>query len=136
MQELIERLEKATGPDRELDLAILNAGAPAPWVWLDRDRETVTSNKYGEGAVGNPVVSLERFTERLDDALELVPGGYALDVSFYTSGSGDARLWQGDRHVGPYGASTWLRDIRPASPAIAVCIAALLARAALSAAQR
>lgn len=128
MKDLIERLEKATEPDRELDLAILNSGAPKPWVWLDRERETVTSNRYGKGAAGNPVASLERFTELLDDAMVLVPGDYAVDVTFYTSGAGDARLWTGERGQSDTSFSTWGGTYRPASAAIALCIVALKAR--------
>jgi len=75
---LAERLETATGPDRELDLAILNAVSAADsrdfklWRWLDRERELITRDRYGEGAIGNPACSLEPFTSCLNAALRLV----------------------------------------------------------------
>jgi hypothetical protein len=75
---LAERLETATGPDRELDLAILNAVSAAdsrdfkPWRWLDRERELITRDRYGEGAIGNPACSLEPFTSCLNAGLRLV----------------------------------------------------------------
>lgn len=41
---LITRIEAATGPDRDLDLDILNIlGSAPPWVWLDRATDTITA---------------------------------------------------------------------------------------------
>lgn len=129
MSDLIERLEKATGADRLLDALLdiaLDKGCPA-WAQdtgqLTPDGDCVRVSPTGAGWYP------PRYTASIDIAMTLVPDGFAADVSRYTSGSGDARLWQGDRHVGPYGTSTWLGDVRPASPAIALCIVALKARA-------
>jgi hypothetical protein len=75
---LAERLETATEPDRELDLEILNAVSAAdirdfkPWHWLDRERELITRDRYGEDAIGNPVCSLEPFTSCLNAGLCLI----------------------------------------------------------------
>lgn len=72
LRELEKRLEEATGPDRELDLAIGNIGAKWPWYFKDKHREVVTRDEYGPGAAGNPVCSLERYTASLDDAVARV----------------------------------------------------------------
>lgn len=76
MEEVIQQLEKAEGPDRDLDLAIANVKADVPWKWMDRDRRTVTSETYGPNAPGNPVCTLESFTGSLDEALILAPGDW------------------------------------------------------------
>lgn len=80
---LAERCEKATGADRELDLAIQCALSGNPWRWSDSrafEPETViTWDQYGAGAVGNPVCDLEAYTASIDAAMTLVPEGWRVN---------------------------------------------------------
>jgi hypothetical protein len=123
--DIIERLERARGPDRELDLAIANVNFPVGerWYWIDESKRTVTRNQYGPGAVGNPVCSLEEFTDRIDDAVVLVPAGYKWRIDSHDPTAWVYRNWQ-DGH------RTCVDGPHPATAAIALCIAALKARAA------
>jgi hypothetical protein len=68
-----------------------------------------------------------RYMSSLDDALTLVPEGLAIDICAYSGGKGDARVWGGERGE-VWGSATHVTNNRPATPAIAVCIAALKAR--------
>lgn len=119
LQRLIERLEAATGPDRVLDMDIEEAALPElrrkPWrrdlgrFWDDSDRD------------GLHYVEASRYTASIDAALTLVPEG-----SEWTRhrGANDRMTMQidGPSHFGVHGQG--------ATPAIALCIAALRARAA------
>ena len=70
IEALIERLEKATGPDRELDRAIAVAVGRAPW---DGEREW----RWECGAwfhPDHPTRICLHFTRSADAALTLVPG--------------------------------------------------------------
>lgn len=108
MKELIERLEKATGPDRELDgeIALL----------LDPDTRRVNPGRW----VGNEVPA---YTSSVDDALTLIPQGWR--VGSIVEGA-----------IGPWFVSLWDNSVRhlaarseaPTLP-LALCIAALRARA-------
>lgn len=134
MKDLIERLEKATEPDRYLDLAILNAlRADGEWVFHDRHKMHVICNKYGNDAPGNPICSLERFTGSLDDARALVPEGFYWLVSEGRTRAseplGGAQVFKPSYLVEP------LSQAEHESAVIALCIAALKARA-MSAGQR
>jgi hypothetical protein len=108
--ELAERVEKATGPDRELDMAICLA--------LDTGRRVT-----GDGRWLGP----DEFTESLDAARELVPEGlewrleqrhskgmYPAYASLWGRGASDI-----DHHDNATGKT----------PALALCAAALRARA-------
>lgn len=107
---LITRLEVATGPDRELDLAIWN----------------VLNPKYPFGCISP---ALNKYTSSIDAALTLVPEGFAVDLTAFTGCKyGDAFLWSDSRESG-LRYSTRALPRRPANPAIALCIAALKARA-------
>lgn len=80
--ELIARLEKATEPDRELDLAILNAlRSDGTWVFHDPHKMTVINDQYGAGAPGNPICSLERFTASIEDALSAGEPSWEYSIS-------------------------------------------------------
>ena len=127
IDELIERLEKAAGSDRELDLDILNAtlnGDAPDWKWHDRWRETVTQEIYEPGASGNPVCSLDAFTSSIDAAMALVPEGFDYGLTHRKATNptmkANAQCWT----KAP--ASTVWGDA--VTPAIALCIAALRAR--------
>lgn len=74
MSDLPARLEAATEGSRELDLEVLNAIGRSVWYWRDRESETITCDRYGPDAIGNPVCGLERFTGSSDDALRIVDG--------------------------------------------------------------
>lgn len=120
-QELIKRLEAATGPSRELDLAIANVDAEYPWRWYNADQITVTTDQYGRGAVGNPISSLEYFTGVTDDALSLVPGDAFEEMKRTPHRKGwRVNLW----NAFGVGQSADHSDLP-----IALCIAALKARA-------
>lgn len=120
LQELIERLEKAAGPDCQLDEAIACFIAP-------------THPKHG-----NPIGTLypKKFTASIDAALTLVPDGCVWALNFASmvtiiKPTNDPVLGiLHGRTVGqwPIDQDESERDV---TPAIAICIAALKARAAL-----
>jgi len=128
---LIERLEKATEPDRELDLAIVNIGAKHPWRWLDVTAETITRDEYGPGAVGNPVCSLEHFTASIDDALMLAPKDSAIGIAIYLEDNPDNELGRYRATIMPPLTMQAATDVTvyAASLPLAICIAALKAGA-------
>lgn len=127
---LIARLEKATGPDRELGNAVLlvsgwtmdeQGDGPARsifWVSPGRDYDC-----YNDGYQPNPTASI-------DAALTLVP-----DVRW------DWSVWHlcGHEHGAMIKApdlSQWSCDKGAITPAIALCIAALKARLATTTGER
>lgn len=129
--ELAARCEKATGSDSELDEAIMAAlftreqrhigcqeeqddGSWSPVkdsVWVDPK----TDRWVGTGA--------RQFTSSIDDAMTLAPEGLRIlsmfgpDVSLVTL------------HTEPFGAiGAWHQTVKAATPALALCAAALRAR--------
>ena len=130
LSELIERLEKATGPDRELDERIGGAaGVSICWPWTDQDGRYI------------PRIDVPRYTASLDAALTLVPEG-----PWMTAIAGPWRYaahhpragqdnWEcalttedvGEWCIGDYGDGD--TSGKGANAAIAVCIASLKARA-------
>ena len=107
MKELIERLEKATGPDRELDEAVERA-------IFDEGKEWRSAH-------------LPYFTASLDAALTLVPEGYRWLVgNAWKDKHGSCPAMATVALAGDYGT----RPTSAATPAIALCIAALKAREA------
>jgi len=138
--ELAERCETAPGPDRELDLAIINGITSKPgWFWHDKIAGIISRDDYGANALGNPLCSLEDYTSSIDAAITLVPEGYAIDGFMIWPGHpstltvlGTMRREFGlDRtiewtHTG--GDGKW--KTQAATPALALCAAALRARAA------
>lgn len=77
---LIERLERATGPDRDLDLAILNTlDAPRVWLWVVVGK-TVTWHKKGPNSGFNPIHELDPVTASLDAIVKMIPAGWVRDV--------------------------------------------------------
>lgn len=136
MKDLIEMLEKATGPDRDIDLAchILLSGRKWEFsqAWLNnRDiiHTAVTDEDREDMEVWGTlphVRMLPRYTASLDAALTLVPSGHEWRAgddlenrSAWASISDD--VWdEANGEIIAIGKT----------PAIALCIAALKARAA------
>jgi hypothetical protein len=128
---IIERLERAAGPDRELDGDIALAIDLVP---AHHEREPKASSIY-DGGHFHHVWSAERpneydqegrgytapaYTASLDAAMTLAEG-FGGQVTFFKDGTAKAFLWQ------PYPLAV---EGKAASPAIALCIAALKAREA------
>lgn len=99
--EIIERLEKATGPDRNLDAMIH---------WLMKDG-------VGVGATQDAPA----YTGSLDAAMTLVPEGCEVDLQTRRRYAAIAD-WRGRDYGLPLGTS-----IDAATPILALCIAALKA---------
>lgn len=108
---LAERCEAATGPDRELDRLLIPPelhGTPAPY-W--------SVNDCGDAVPAN-------FTASIDAALTLVPEGWErIQQEQVRMSDGSIRCWAS---VDSWPAS----PKRCATPALAICAAALRARAA------
>ena len=125
---LIERCEKAAGPDRELDLAIWNAVCDHPSAWSESfpPQTVVIENRNGEGAVGNPVYTLDSLSASIDAALALVERKLP------------RTMWrvQSDPDTGDGYAATLVPELLPtasatgASPALAIILCLLRALAA------
>lgn len=119
MKDLIERLERATGPDSELDEAIalvlgwthqkMRGDAKPYW------RKPGVTEYYMRSIV-------PAYTASLDAALTLVPEGWMWDVS----SSGCAWIMRNDDSI--CDSQIVIGGVK--SPAIALCIAALRAREA------
>lgn len=124
--ELAERCEKATGPDRELDLAIQVALSGKAWRWasgLTFEQQTViTWDKYGPGAAGNPVCTLDEFTASIDAAMMLVPEGSLWKCGYSRHVPHQAEVVDYEKHTGRYDGNS------DHSRALALCAAALRAR--------
>ena len=114
LESLIERLAALSGPDREVDARIAAAvGLP---------HGTLTFGEDG-GKVYRSVVEIApRYSESIDAALSLVPPGYYW--SFDSRGC--AIVSDKEPRLEPGAVGTCLGH---QSPAIALCIAALRARA-------
>ena len=147
IEKLIERLENATGPDRELDCYIFAAINPQ---WSDEDVKNILLKpylvcKYGEDKCCTPQHQIEdglnadhlanvpHYTSSIDAALTLVPEGCVWALNFASMASimrpGKSGVLDGEI------IGQWPRDNseadKPVSPAIALCIANLRAIGAL-----
>ena len=123
--ELIAALEKATGPSRELDAELHAARFPelrsAPWVsrggvWVDTSSE-------------DPNMAFPaQYTASIDAALSLVPEGWRWSLDWTQrlpyQDCGRADLYAPGNGIKPADVG----DVYAATPAIALCIAALKAR--------
>lgn len=123
--DLIERLEKATGPDRELDALVHVIVMRSVWREHYRiephmdGRCTVYLSNGGKYREASPA-----YTASLDAALKLVPEGWK--ISQLTWGSVEVAAELVKAELTHYTAGISLVDF----PAIALCIAALKAREA------
>lgn len=127
MLELADACEQATGPDRELDFAILKA---VGW------SESQPYNREDDGW-REPV----DFTASIDAALMLVPGHCVWIAGDY-KGMANATLWQGEHQYArgwasvsdageePGDPSMPTYRVNAMTPALALCAASLRAKAA------
>lgn len=115
MLAMAERCALAPSGNRDLDLEILRAITGKHWLWCGRTGKTVvTWPKYGCDAPGNPVCSLEEFTSSVDDAIGLIPEG---------------RGWNLQGNTSIFYATVFGKAGQACTPALALCAAALRARA-------
>lgn len=137
---IIERVEAATGPDRELDLAIHHIAQAKRYRWAEfggahPDQRLVAVEVEPEGLHETMYLSwidkadvrtIPAYTASLDAAMTLVPEGSSeWNVEGWGSPSAvhDGRL-----------STAWVsgaRRVYAATPALALCAAALKARSAL-----
>jgi hypothetical protein len=123
--ELAMRCERSPGPDKDLDLDIVNAVTSKPgWIWHDDMHWTITRNDYGSGAVGNPICSIDAYTASIDHAVTLIPDGWFF--SGLDQQSPAVRVWT-EGNIAYH--SPGLDGICAATPALALCAAALRAQA-------
>jgi hypothetical protein len=113
--ELIERLEKLTGPDREIDADI------AATVGAFKEKHGLPGGGWVSKGEHYAVVPAPRYTESIDAAMTMLPEGFRWGLK--TS-----------RHRRGYFAETWTADGKvicgigdAPTPAIALCIAILRA---------
>ena len=129
MKDLIERLEKATGPDRELDAAIWLATTPGAtrrqWSYthtatgMDCD---VDETRDSAGAL----ITVPEYTASLDAALTLMPRGAVLqNLTLRMQPEMGGRMYSAVVWHGSLFASGWQRSFK-----LAVACAALKAREA------
>lgn len=136
--ELVERCEKASGSDRELDCDIADAIPNGPIMPLPPDPRCWV---YRGDNLGGAIVAasgraystndryIPRFTASLDAAMSLVPEGAWL-ANLQENGSARDRAWaQVDIEI----SNAWMTsEGRAATPALALCAAALRAVLAAS----
>lgn len=122
MKDLIERLEKATGPSRELDGALFEiATGKSPYF-------NTVPYRAG-GAPQRKMMSVPAYTESIDAALTLVPEGWTVA----NIGQNDSKGWWAELRRGFQTSYDRVElsniGLRELGPAIALCSAALRARA-------
>lgn len=114
--ELIERLQRSGGHDRKLDAALaVHPDTPSCGIVKGADIDTVLN------AHDCNVVSLPCFTSSIDDAMALVPEGWGARASNRNT----AEVWSPD---GSAISATTVIPASGANGAVALCIAALIAR--------
>ena len=124
---LIARLEAASGPSRGLD-ALISYAVKGQWALMDGDEKLARMDKFTaavESCDEEKIAVADHFTASLDAALTLVPDGFHWSV-YDTDGGTDANA-----QVEPPNFSTAPWNGTSKTPALALCIAALRARAAL-----
>lgn len=109
MRDLIERLERATGPSVSLSMAI--------WCALNPDQDAFTYN-------GDP--RWQPYTASIDAAVTLIPKDTCIALK------GLNQSWHVSINSSPQQPHHPPRDGFASSAAIAICIAALKARVAMS----
>jgi hypothetical protein len=126
-EELIAALEKAEGPSRELDCDIFVATAHSPFVSYYPDCVLAS---LGGFAARVEIEEIPKYTTSIDAALTLVPEGWALyRINQYHDNKNPAWGWGGTlRNYLTPEIGVEVGESR-ASLALALCIAALKARA-------
>ncbi len=123
--ELLARLEAATGADRELNKLL----APLVGLRLVEEGHPLGSCCYDKNGHGVPLPS---FTASIDAALTLVPEGWFFDIRIRPQSLIDQHapfLKMGEvSFTHPDGEAGIWRRVQAATPALAICIAALRAR--------
>lgn len=136
MSDLIERLEKADGPDGRLDIEIykmtdaMNAAPGTIMEYkLDHDGEAMWRCRHPPQDFGS-WWHTPAYTASIDAALTLVPEGQSWMVALSANDSEQpgARVWPAMENYGTEDFA--LHGSFAAAPAIALCIAALRARPA------
>lgn len=128
MDDLIERLLQAEGPDRELDadIAAKVFGGEIVWKTANYTMEPTPVRRYASkmhvGGFGNEYVP--RVTGSIDAAYGLIPQGFKLKLGYSKHVPHVATLV--DYNDSPKGSFIGECDTHPA---IAICLAALRARA-------
>lgn len=127
VQQLVERLEKATEGDWELDKLIYElVNFPTEWRGFKIVQQwTCANGTYGfkteDGTRYANCISAPRYTTSIDAALTLVPDGLKWSVGTWSDNFAK---------VGPegFGPAKFSAENNP-TPALALCIAALKAQA-------
>jgi hypothetical protein len=129
--DLASRCEAASGPDRELDGEVFRAiDMPLPGDFSGRDISLQWSDAEHcfLAPVGDMRVRYEqpRYTASVDSALGLVPEGWAWSIGT------DCKVAWARAFPAPNDQYRGTGNREGASPALAICAAALRARAALA----
>ena len=132
MKELIERLVRLTGPDRESDGDLLCAALG----WEKRWNEIWNAHTFHRGETWQGFGTVPMFTASIDAAMTLVPKGLRLMLAEWddekhlrTKGAWQAVLSK-PGYDASFDAMKGYRYDHAPTPAIALCIAALRARSA------
>lgn len=121
MAELIERVERASGPDREIDLAIARVMGTI-----------VLQRNFSD--TGNHETTHWEYTASIDAAMTLVPEGWKLRQMNFSAPCADDRKWHLSLYGGSVGEDCFVG--RGATPALALCAAALKARTPAATSER
>lgn len=131
LSSLIERLEKAEGPDRELDADIAAAvlGGEIQWLQTAMTGDAFPVRKYPSkdhirGFGREPV---QRYTSSIDAALTLVPEGFKWKAGYsrYVPHNAEIQDYRANPVLGVFVGEC------DSNRAIALCIAVLRAQAAI-----
>lgn len=129
MKELIERLERATGPNREIDLAISVAinfkgvfESDRDWRWNVMGDEIEGHRNGKRSGFLDPTQFVPRWTASIDSAMQLVQENNFAEVCT------DPVCATIGVKGNPGYIAAGLYQVGGATPAIALCIAALRAR--------
>lgn len=126
--DLAQRIERAGGPDRALDQEIFAAiGAPVPFQFANKlialEYNDVEQAYFARVTDDMHVrYAPPHYTASIDAALHLVSEELMVAVVRFSDGRGRANIHDG-KNVGRNGI-----DVRAASPALALCAAALRAK--------
>lgn len=130
MDKLVERLEKAVGPDRELEveiwLTVTDGSYRKKWSYTHIATGRVcemdeTRDKFGH------LILVPAYTDSIDAAMTLVPKGRAIRREYCPAGSWPHRVWIYRDDIMPIDDGS-RRPVLGKTEALALCIAALRAR--------